>query len=122
MMLSTHISDVVLTSVWTGRSRRSLNTARMAEIIDAERESANDNGPKPSHKRKRKINHKTIQSDEERLCITAQTKATQSNLDEEDNDFVGSSSESETEGNDSDCIEINNKEVNLSYAHFILCY
>ena len=70
--------------------------ARMAEIIDVERSSNNDNA-KPSHKCKR----------------TGKAKAVQS--DKEDNNFIGSSSKSESEGSESDCIEITNEEVCLCY-------
>ena len=68
----------------------------MAEIIDAER-SSNDDNAKPSRKRKRMGKAKAVQSDKE------------------DNNFIGSSSESKSEGSESDCIEITNEEVCLCY-------
>lgn len=72
----------------------------MAEIIDAERNSSNDDSLKLSDKRKRKGKAKAVQSVQS---------------DKEDNDFIGSSSESESEGSELDCVEITNKEVTFCY-------
>lgn len=71
----------------------------MAEIIDTEQKSSNDDPPKLSCKHKRKGKAKAVQSDKE------------------DNNFVSSSSESESEVSetDLDCIEITNEEVSLCH-------
>ena len=78
----------------------------MAEIIDAERTSSDENTTAKlpvSRKRKRRGKGKAKRTD----------KAKQTN--EEDNNFISSSSKSESEGSESDCIEITNEEVSQYY-------
>jgi hypothetical protein len=67
----------------------------MAEIINAERDSDNQDNRKPSRKRKRKAKQKADESDKD------------------DADFMGSSSDSDSvsEDDDTDCVEITNIEV-----------
>lgn len=76
----------------------------MAEIIDVEQSSSDDN-PKKTHKWKRNLKGK----------VQAKPKASKQ-TDNEDNNFISSSSKSKSTS-ESDChsIEITNKEVCLFY-------
>ena len=71
---------------------------QMAEIINAEWDSDNQDNPKPSRKCKRKAKQKADESDKD------------------DADFTGSSSDSDSvsEDDDTDCAEITNIEVCFS--------
>ena len=77
---------------------RPRDTARMAKIIDAECET--DDAPKVARKRKRKPKKTAVESDNE------------------DNDFVESSSDSgsTSQSEDSDGVEITNEEVSSFYG------
>ena len=82
----------------TDRVRRSRNVDRMAEIINAEQDSYNQqvqHNPKPTRKCKRKAKQKADKSDKD------------------DADFTGSSSDSDSvsQDDDTDCVEITNMEV-----------
>jgi hypothetical protein len=87
----------------------------MAEIIDAERTSSDENttGKLPgSRKRKRKGKGKAKRTDKVKQTDKAKQTDKTKQTDEEDNDFISSSSKSESEGSESDCtIEITNEEV-----------
>jgi len=78
---------------------RSHDTARMAKIIDAECET--DDGPKVAWKHKRKPKKMAVASDVE------------------DNNFVESSSDSDStsQSEDSDGVEITNEEVSVTTSN-----
>jgi len=82
-----------------GRGHRIRDKARMEELIEAERDSGIDDRPK-QHKRKWK----------------SKCKATGVDSEQDDNNFIESSSQDDTsDGNNSDCVEITNKEVGFPY-------
>ena len=87
---------------------RSHDMDQMAEIINAEQDSDNQDDPKPSRKCKRKPKQKAVESDKN------------------NGDFAGSSSDSDSvsEDDDMDCVEITNIKVcfYLTLCHILIVF